>query len=75
MTIVQDVEFKVSTMLQKGLVAAGVATAGILASFLVKKFNVQLPVDQQAEIAVAVTGVLSMLRNLLKQKVSWLAWL
>ena len=75
MNVVTDVEFKISTMLQKGLVTAGTAGAALLATQIAKHFGVQMDVGQQAAVAIAVTGILGSLRNLLKQKVSWLGWL
>ena len=75
MNVVTDVEFKVSTMLQKGIVTAGTAAAAVAATQIAKHFGVQMDATQQTAIAVAVTGILGSLRNLLKQKVSWLGWL
>ena len=75
MNVVTDVEFKVSTMLQKGIVTGGTALAALAATEVAKHFGVQMSATQQAEIAVVVTGVLGSLRNFLKQKVSWLSWL
>ena len=75
MNIVTDVEFKVSTMLQKGIVTAGTAAAALAATQVAKHFGVQMNTATQATIAISITGVLGSLRNLLKQKVSWLGWL
>jgi hypothetical protein len=76
MSIVDQVELSISQALQKGIKAAGTMVAGYASTILMKKLGMQLDASQQVAIAVAVTGALTSIRNILKQKFpAQLGWL
>ena len=74
--ILDSVEVSISQALQKGIKAAGTAAAAYGATLLAKHLGIQMTPEQELLVAGVVTGLLTSLRNLLKQKFpAQLGWL
>ena len=76
MSIIDSIKSGISRAIWKGVKHAGTAIVGIAASFAIKKFNYQLPEDQQIAIAIAISGLfgtgLKMVKDKFPKQLGWL---
>ncbi len=75
MSLLESIKSGISRAIWKGVKHAGTALAGLLAAFLLKKFNFPLSDEHQVAIAVAVTGGLGTVLKMLKDRFPKLSWL
>jgi len=76
MALIDNIKSGVSRAIWKGVKHAGTAVAGFASTIVMKKDGIELSVDHQLQIAVAVTGALGALLKLAKDKLpKQLGWL
>lgn len=75
MGLTDSIKGGVSRAVWKGVKHAGTAVAGVAAALAVKHFSLELSVEQQTGIAVAVTGILGGFLKIAKDKFHALSWL
>lgn len=75
MTFQEDIKMKIHEWVYKGIKHAGTAIVGALSAAALKKFHVQIAEEHQLALAVAISGGLGSILNMIKQRFPNLSWL